>query len=138
MGSTQAQAAGDTEAPKLLLEVHNNGGLDLGSWDGAVTWFGVLIGFYFLLRSPKYLRKGGAPDEFKCVRWRNVTWARNHSTKDAPMRHLAWIAMKLCYFTSTRRMIFWDRELTTTLNANIKCNKDQRLCIPTLLNKLRK
>ena len=70
--------------PELLLEVYNNGGLDLGSWDGALTWFGMLMGFYFLLRSSEYLRKGAAPDEFKCARWRNATWARNHSSEDAP------------------------------------------------------
>ena len=50
----------------------------------ALAWFGVLMGFNFLLRSSEYLRKGAAPDEFKCARWRNATWARNHSSEDAP------------------------------------------------------
>ena len=47
---------------KLMLEVYVRGGLDLESYDGALTWFAILMGFYFLLRSSEYLRKGGDVD----------------------------------------------------------------------------
>ena len=116
--------------PKLLLEVYNNGGLDLNSWDGALTWFGMLMGFYFLLRSSEYLRKGAAPDEFKCVRWRNVTWARNHGSEDAPP---GVDCDEVVLFHEYSKNDF----LGQGTDNNIKCNKDKRLCIPTLLNKLR-
>jgi integrase len=116
--------------PKLLLEVYNNGGLDLESWDGALTWFGMLMGFYFLLRSSEYLRKGAEPDEFKCVRWRNVTWARNHSTEDAPQ---GVPCDEVVLFHEYSKNDF----LGQGTDNNTKRNKDRRLCIPTLLNKLR-
>ena len=109
--------------PKLLLEVYNNGGLDLESWDGALTWFGMLMGFYFLLRSSEYLRKGAEPDEFKCVRWRNVTWARNHSTEDAPQ---GVPCDEVVLFHEYSKNDF----LGQGTDNNIKCNKDSRLCIP--------
>ena len=41
----------------IRIEVFENGGLDLDSWDGAIAWFGVLMGFFFLLRSSEYLRR---------------------------------------------------------------------------------
>ena len=117
--------------PKLLIEVFENGGLDLDAWDGAIAWFGVLVGFFFLLRSSEYLRKGGEPDEFKCVRWRNVTWARDHSSEDAPP---GVDCDEVVLFHEYSKNDF----LGQGTDNNIKCNKDKRLCIPTLLNKLRR
>jgi hypothetical protein len=95
-----------------------------------VTWFGMLMGFYFLLRSSEYLRKGAEPEEFRCVRWRNVTWARNRSSEDAPPG-----------VDCDEVVLFHEYSKNGVLGQgtdnNIKFNKDKMLCIPTLLNKLR-
>ena len=32
----------------LLLDVYENGGLDLESWDGSMAWLAILMGFFFL------------------------------------------------------------------------------------------
>ena len=69
---------------KLMVEVYIRGELALDTYDGALTRFAILVGFYFLLRSSEYLRKGGEVDQQKCLRWRSITWAINNSTDDAP------------------------------------------------------
>ena len=50
--------------------------------DGFITWLSVLLGFFFLLRSSEYLRKGSSPDDQKCLRVRNILFARRGSDVD--------------------------------------------------------
>ena len=52
--------------------------------DGAITWLAVLLGFFFLLRSSKYLRKGLSPGDQKCLRVRKILFARAGSDVDCP------------------------------------------------------
>ena len=116
---------------KLMLEVYVRGGLDLESYDGALTWFAILMGFYFLLRSSEYLRKGGEVDQQKCLRWRNITWAINNSTDDAPP---GIDCDEVVVFHEFSKNDF----LGQGTDNNIKKCSDTRMCIPTWLNTLRR
>ena len=66
----------------LLAEIYRGAGLDLDARDGLITWLSVLLGFFFLLRSSEYLRKGSSPDDQKCLRVRNILFARQGSDVD--------------------------------------------------------
>ena len=66
----------------LLAEIYRGAGLDLDARDGFITWLSVLLGFFFLLRSSEYLRKGSSPDDQKCLRVRNILFARRGSDVD--------------------------------------------------------
>ena len=68
---------------KVMLEVYTRGGPDLTTYDGALTWFAILMGVYFLLRSSEYLRKGAEVDQQKCLHWRNIIWAVKNSSENA-------------------------------------------------------
>ena len=109
------------------MEVYENGELDLESWDGTITWLAILMGFFFLLLSSEYLRKGAVVDDQKCLRYRNVTWALDD-----------------CQGCAEPCKVIVHHEYSKTdfmgqgTDNNIKrCKKDRRLCIPSLFSKLR-
>lgn len=116
---------------KLMVEVYVRGELALDTYDGALTWFAILMGFYFLLRSSEYLRKGGEVDQQKCLRWRNITWAINHSSDDAPP---GIDCDEVVVFHEFSKNDF----LGQGTDNNIRTNKDKRFCIPSWLNTLRR
>jgi len=58
-----------------LLDVIENGGLDVDNWDDAILMFALVFGFFKLRRSSEFLRTGAAPDAEKCVRVGDITLA---------------------------------------------------------------
>ena len=114
----------------LLLDVYENGGLDLESWDGLMAWLAILMGFFFLFRSSEYLRKGAEVDDQKCLRMRNLIWARNDSRDDAEP---GMDCDELIVFHEFSKNDFMGQGT----DNNIKRCNDVRLCIPSLINKLR-
>ena len=95
----------------LLAEIYRGAGLDLDARGGLITWLSVLLGFFFLLRSSEYLRKGSSPDDQKCLRVRNIYSLVEGVTLTA-LRML--IAMRLSCFTSSVRTTSWDKALAIT------------------------
>jgi len=90
-----------------------------------------LLGFFFLLRSSEYLRKGAEVDEQKCLRFRNLTWARDDSRED--------VEPGLdCDELIVHHEFSKNDFMGQGQDNNIKrCSADVRLCIPALINKLR-
>ena len=116
---------------ELLLEVYENGGLDLETWDGALAWLSILLGFFFLLRSSEYLRKGAEVDGQKCLRFRNLTWARDDSREDAEP---GIDCDELIVYHEYSKNDFMGQGQDNNIK---RCSADVRLCIPALINKLR-
>ena len=114
----------------LILDVYENGGLDLESWDGSMAWLAILMGFFFLLRSSEYLRKGAEVDDQKCLRIRNLIWACNDSRDDAEP---GIDCDELIVYHEFSKNDFMGQGT----GNNIKRCKDVRLCIPSLINKPR-
>ena len=111
--------------------MYENGGLNLETWDGALAWLSILLGFFFLLRSSEYLRKGAEVDEQKCLRFRNLTWARDDSREDVEPG-----------FDCDELIIYHEFSKNDFIvqgqdNNTKRCSADVRLCIPSLINKLR-
>ena len=67
---------------KLLLTILLLGWLDLGTWDGLLTWTALIVGFYFLLRSSEFLRKSADPGAQKCLRVRNFMFPMDGGDDD--------------------------------------------------------
>ena len=114
----------------LLLDIYEKGGLDLESWDGAMAWLAILMGFFFLFRSSEYLRKGAEVDDQKCLRMRNLIWACNDSRDDAEP---GLDCDEIIVYHEFSKNDFMGQGTDNNIK---KCN-DLRLCIPSLINKLR-
>ena len=128
MGAPQRKIAATVE---LLLEVYENGELDLESWDGLMAWLSILMGFFFLFRSSEYLRKGALVDDQKCLRFRNVTWALDDCQGDAEP---GMDCDEVIVYHEYSKNDFMGQGTDNNIK---RCKKDPRLCIPSLFNKLR-
>ena len=114
----------------LLLDVYENGGLDLESWNGSMAWLAIPMGFYFLLRSSQHLRKGAEVDDQKCLRMRNLIWACNDCRDDAEP---GIDCDELIVYHEFSENDFMGQG---TDNNITRC-KDVRLCILSLISKFR-
>ena len=118
---------------KLMVEVYVRGGLDLESYEGALTRFAILTGLYFCSDPQSVLEggKGGGVDQQKCLRWRNITWAINNSTGDAPP---GVDCDEVVVFHESSKNDFLGQG---TGNSIKKCS-GTRMCIPTWISTLRR
>ena len=91
----------------LLAEIYRGAGLDLDARDGLITWLSVLLGFFFLLRSSEYLRKGSSPDDQKCLRVRNILFARRGSDVDCSANV---DCDEIVVFHEFSKMVSWDNK----------------------------
>ena len=113
----------------LLLNVYIFGGLNFDLWDDLLLWTAILCGFYFLLRSSEYLRKGAAPDELKCARVRNLLFAQKREECAAG----EWCDEVVWFHEFSKN----DQQGQGSDNNITRCRADPRQCIPTHFNKLR-
>jgi len=102
------------------------GSLPIDDRSVALTWFAILMGFYFLLRSSEYFRKEAEVDQQKYLRWRNITRAISNITEDTPP---GIDCDEVVVFHEFSKNGF----LGQGTDNNIKTCKDKRVCIPTWL-----
>ena len=95
-----------------------------------MAWLAILMGFFFLLRSSEYLRKGAEVDDQKCLRMRNLIWACNDCRDDAEPG-IDCDELILSHEFSKNDF------MGQGTGNNIKRCKDVRLCIPSLIDKPR-
>ena len=97
---------------------------DLAARGVRERWLSILLGFFFLLRSSEYLRKGAEVDEQKCLRFRNLTWARDDSREDVEP---GLDCDELIVYHEYSKNDFMGQGQ----DSNIKrCSTDVRLCTP--------
>ena len=118
-------------SPDLLIDVYENAGLDFDKWDDLITWFAILLGFFFLLRCSEYLDKGPV-DMKKCVKERHLRALRDKKPHHLPAPIDADEA-------ALRQDFHKNDRLGQGTDNNVKlCKKEPRLCLVTVMNKLRK
>lgn len=80
-GSEQRKIAVTVE---ILVELLDNCGLNLTTWDDLILVTAISTAFHFLLRSSEYLRKGASPDPEKCLRVEHIVCPINGEDESAP------------------------------------------------------
>jgi hypothetical protein len=113
-----------------MLEIHDHD-LDMSSYNGMITFLAVLVAFFFLLRCSEYLRKGRVIDSQKCVRQKDVKCLVKGQKVNCP------VGVKSSEFTLHHNFDKVDF-LGQGSDDNIgTCDYDSRLCIPSLVDRLR-
>ena len=113
-----------------MLEIHDHD-LDMSSYNGMITFLAVLVAFFFLLRCSEYLRKGRVIDSQKCVRQKDVKCLVKGQKVNCP------VGVKSSEFALHHNFDKVDF-LGQGSDDNIgTCDYDSRLCIPSLVDRLR-
>lgn len=114
-----------------ILDIHDNGGLRLETYNGLLVYLAILVAFFFLLRCSEYLRKSTFVDVQKCVRQRDA-----HALVKGQRTNCA-VGVASDEFSLRHEFDKVDF-LGQGSDDNIGCCKeDARLCIPTTVDKLR-
>jgi hypothetical protein len=114
-----------------IIDIHDNGGLRLETYNGLLIYLAILVAFFFLLRCSEYLRKSTFVDVQKCVRQRDA-----HALVKGQRTNCA-VGVASDEFSLRHEFDKVDF-LGQGSDDNIGCcQEDVRLCIPSTVDRLR-